>query len=349
MSSLQPRNAPIISGGRERPIVTKEETLQQMIVGGSGLRLEQQRPEDRRTARHGNTKTRYASAGSRLRNLSAPRMRLQIRKFRTTGVFAMRLHQLLTDCFAAFRTSSWSSPAPAQNLPGTSHFTHASTRIRAGVIAAGLALFSLHGAVAQQTPAATDNSSTVPDAAPCTSCETAKPAIFILNPETIMGFENPIYWSVQSSGKPYSNVQSTPLRTEGSAALAVTNPPSQISLTSQSVGSATTALAGIANSGAVLQLDLRLQPQGNPLVPSYQVTAETTNTGKIEAFVSSNSRIRQFGTERRNLQRPGLRVRDQPAAELRGPVPFRQPASPFGRTDAIAERRGAAVGLWQFP
>jgi hypothetical protein len=158
------------------------------------------------------------------------------------------------------------------------------------VIAAGLALFSLHGAVAQQTPAATDNSSTVPDAAPCTSCETAKPAIFILNPETIMGFENPIYWSVQSSGKPYSNVQSTPLRTEGSAALAVTNPPSQISLTSQSVGSATTALAGIANSGAVLQLDLRLQPQGNPLVPSYQVTAETTNTGKIEAFVSSKSR-----------------------------------------------------------
>lgn len=186
----------------------------------------------------------------------------------------MKLHQLFTDCIAAFRTSSWSSPAPAQNLHRTSRFTKRPTHIRAGVITSGLAMFLLHSALAQEAP-------TAPDSANPT------PSIFILNPDVITGFENPIYWSAQASGKPWTDLTSTTWRTQGNAALSVGNPPTTILLTSHPVSSTTTSLAGIGNSGAVLQLDLRFQPA---LVPGAVATPETISSAVIEAFVSSKSR-----------------------------------------------------------
>jgi hypothetical protein len=97
----------------------------------------------------------------------------------------------------------------------------------------------------------------------------------------ILGFESTGGWVTNgNSSPPGFQVSSTTQRTQGNAAYAISNPANLIKVTSLPVSSTAAALAGIGDSGAMLQLDLMLPvEQGNP-----------HNPGHIDAFVSSPSR-----------------------------------------------------------
>lgn len=97
----------------------------------------------------------------------------------------------------------------------------------------------------------------------------------------IMGFENTGTWMTDgNSSPPGFMVSSSTQRTQGNAAYAISNPPNLVKVTSLPISSTATALAGIGDSGAILQLDL--------LIPVQQGNAN--NAGYIQPYVTSPSR-----------------------------------------------------------
>jgi hypothetical protein len=73
--------------------------------------------------------------------------------------------------------------------------------------------------------------------------------------DPIMGFETATSWFVASTS-PATRAALTVVRTQGSFALALSFPASQTTLTSQTVGSTTNALAGVGDVGAIFELDV---------------------------------------------------------------------------------------------
>jgi hypothetical protein len=111
------------------------------------------------------------------------------------------------------------------------------------------------------------------------------------NPNDVMGFENPADWEVTTNTFVVGfSVQSTTIRTQGSAGYAVNNPPSLIKLISRPVASAATALAGIGNQGALLQLDVEIPNGSNTSTEAQAGSCESETSGWIEGYVSSKSR-----------------------------------------------------------
>src|ERR1700677_2116873 len=192
----------------------------------------------------------------------------------------MSFPKSLTVCIAALMMPFRSSPKPAGAAQRLRRYKSTPPLITAGISVAVIALFSYNHSDAQET-------ASVPDSSSVASVTLPAP-VQDVNP--IMGFENPALWSVRvKAGNPYSNVKSTNVRTQGSAALEVINPPSEIVVTSSPVASNVTALAGVGNSGAILQLDVRVQPDGLPPLASEEQSPNTTNADFIEGFVSVKS------------------------------------------------------------
>lgn len=103
----------------------------------------------------------------------------------------------------------------------------------------------------------------------------------LITPDSIMGFESAGTWAVTGNSAPPGFVaMTTTNRTQGAAAYSISNPANETKVTSLPIASTASALAGIGDSGARLQLDVLIPvQQGNP-----------ANPGHIQAFVSSKSR-----------------------------------------------------------
>jgi hypothetical protein len=113
--------------------------------------------------------------------------------------------------------------------------------------------------------------------APAAAQQTQAP----LDPNAIMGFENLGTWKVTgNSSPPGFMVASTSMRTQGSAAYSIANPPNLVKVISQPIASTATALTGIGEPGALLQIDV--------LIPVQQGNA--VNSGYIQPYVTSRSR-----------------------------------------------------------
>jgi hypothetical protein len=78
----------------------------------------------------------------------------------------------------------------------------------------------------------------------------------------IMGFESLGTWDVRGSAAHHGfMVTMTSDRTQGSAAYSISNPPEMLKLISQPIASSATALTGIGNTGALLQIDIQIPTQ----------------------------------------------------------------------------------------
>ncbi len=163
----------------------------------------------------------------------------------------------------------------------------APTLLRTGTAIIALALGSASCSLAQEPAPNADAVAVSPDTSPNRQTVPAPPQ----DPNAIMGFENVGSWSVRTDGLfPDMNVQSSTDRTQGSAAFAVINPPSLITLTSRPVASTANALTGIGNRGALLQLDVQLPAGPNDLEHTRRPGCDPANEGWIDGFVSSRSR-----------------------------------------------------------
>ncbi len=101
-----------------------------------------------------------------------------------------------------------------------------------------------------------------------------------LDSNAIMGFDSLGTWNVTGIPfRPGFTLASTTTRTQGSAAYSIANPPNLMQLTSQPIASTATALTGIGNAGALLQIDVLIPAKHNKVSPGW-----------ILAFVSSRSR-----------------------------------------------------------
>jgi len=118
---------------------------------------------------------------------------------------------------------------------------------------------------------------------------TASPqSIYTPSANDIMGFEYTTTWSVLNDGySPDFNVNSTTTRTQGKAALAVINPQQVVTLTSRPVASSALGLAGVGNSGAVLQLDVQLPSQCENGIDNGNCAP--ARAGWVEGFVTAGS------------------------------------------------------------
>jgi hypothetical protein len=107
------------------------------------------------------------------------------------------------------------------------------------------------------------------------------PLVTITDANAIMGFETPVAWTPKGDSASGTSAAATTTRTQGRFAYAVMNPSNlTTALTSAPVASTATALAGIGDPGAALQVDLMLPTQlGN-----------TSNLGSMQLFISSRSR-----------------------------------------------------------
>jgi len=102
-----------------------------------------------------------------------------------------------------------------------------------------------------------------------------------VSPDAIMGFESLGTWNVSgSSAPPGFMVMSTSSRTQGSAAYSIANPPNLTKVISLPIASTATALTGIGDPGAVLEIDVLLPVQKGNAV----------NSGYIQPYVTSASR-----------------------------------------------------------
>jgi hypothetical protein len=174
--------------------------------------------------------------------------------------------------------------------------------IRSGIIAAGIGLSAFNYAAAQEAASSPDSQSAA------SSEGHVEPAHHSpLDPNSIMGFEVPDAWLVRVDGFfPDFDVKSTTTRTQGSAAFAVSDPPSLMTLTSRRVGSTATALTGIGNRGALLQLDVQLPSQTDQSGRGNQGGCDP-RSGEIEGFLS----VRSAGLNRVSLGRLSLsKLRD---------------------------------------
>ena len=110
-----------------------------------------------------------------------------------------------------------------------------------------------------------------------------------LDPNAIMGFESLGTWIVRGDGLLSGfAVQSTATRTQGAAAFSVADPPNRMTLISRPVASTATALTGIGNKGAMLQLDVMIPADGKDVDRNKK--DDDDDDGWIDAFVSSRSR-----------------------------------------------------------
>ncbi|HEX4770647.1 MAG TPA: hypothetical protein VH351_07450 [Bryobacteraceae bacterium] len=105
-----------------------------------------------------------------------------------------------------------------------------------------------------------------------------QPAPVTLASGAVLGFETPTGWVVTGPAAGFTTSLSTN-RTQGSAALALVNPPNSLQLFSIPVASSASALAGLGEQGSIFQLDLMVPMQDSEEVKS-----------SIEGFVSSPSR-----------------------------------------------------------
>jgi hypothetical protein len=196
----------------------------------------------------------------------------------------MSLAQLLTVCIAALTIPLRSRPARA--VQTRRRYKPTPTFIRTGFMVAGMGLSVFNFAAAQEAATGTDSH----------GIASGKDHGQLLDPNSIMGFEVPDAWFVRIDGFfPDFNVKSTTTRTQGSAAFAVADPPSLMTLTSRRVASTATALAGIGDKGALLQLDVELPTQSNDSGRDRE-DCDPSN-GAIEGFVS----IRSLGLRRVSL------------------------------------------------
>ena len=185
--------------------------------------------------------------------------------------------------FACFASSSMVFRAifgPARSRHAARHAVSPPALTRIGTIGV-LAFLSVFSAAAQQSPTTLDSSSTTADAENIDSNSLAPPTP---DSNAIMGFERLGTWKITGNSVPVGfAVASTTMRTQGKAALSVTNAPDVLKLISQPVASTATALTGVGNSGALLQMDILIPAQGDgdkdDLVPV-----------QIKAFVTSHSR-----------------------------------------------------------
>ena len=215
----------------------------------------------------------------------------------------MRLKPSLTVCIAAlihpFRTNplrSKGTHVPAAGAFRTPKLSAA--LIRNGMMAAIIAFTSFHLAAAQEAAPNTDATSDTQSVHPN--------SVYYPSPDAIMGFESPYLWGASAASvNPNFNAQATTVRTQGTEALEVINPPAVVTLSNYPVSSSATALTGIGNRGALLQLDVqvqittiavdpKVQEQANEIANEASISSEiattTTNVSSIQAFVSSKSR-----------------------------------------------------------
>ena len=101
-----------------------------------------------------------------------------------------------------------------------------------------------------------------------------------IDSNAVMGFENTTTWTVSGNSKLPGVLTSTTQRTQGNAAYSIANPPNQMKIVSQPIASTATALAGIGDTGALLQIDFLIPVQQGNLV----------NSGYIQPYVTSKSR-----------------------------------------------------------
>ena len=201
----------------------------------------------------------------------------------------MRPMQLLTACFAALMIPFRSNCSPVRSAHKTIQYKTVLITVKAAVVIAFLTLFPFNYVFAQVAEASLDAAATRGDrsAVQCEQCAAAPDYLAKKNPDPIMGFEYTNAWAVKvEKGQPYLNVQSTSSRTQGTAAYAVINPASEITLTSLPIVSTTNALEGIGKRGAMLQLDVRVQAAADPLFPE----PSKQNATAIEGFLTVRSR-----------------------------------------------------------
>jgi hypothetical protein len=159
------------------------------------------------------------------------------------------------------------------------------TSMRTSVAAAGIALSSFQYAAAQEATPAPDSAAVAGD-----SVNAVNPEIFVADPNPIMGFDVVGDWTFQSAVVTRAfNVALTTQRTEGRAAFAINNPPVKMTLTSVPISSTTKALAGIGNTGAILQMDLRIQPAATSIITKEELSSAAAVPSYIEGFVSVKS------------------------------------------------------------
>lgn len=100
-------------------------------------------------------------------------------------------------------------------------------------------------------------------------------AALVTGSDDVLGFEKPASWSISGA-----NASSTPIRTQGAAALLLEAPKQLVTLKSAPIASTATALAGLADPTSQLAIDVML-PKGPP---------NTNNPGALKVVVSSRSR-----------------------------------------------------------
>lgn len=153
-------------------------------------------------------------------------------------------------------------------------------RAGAGILVAALCLVTC--ASAQE--AASDTGADADATRPSPSEEV------IITPNMIMGFEYLGTWSVSTNTMvPGFSVQPTTNRTQGYEAYQVNGAPPLFKLVSRPVASTATTLAGIGNSGAILQLDVNAPSKPEVSTKENSGSCEAGNAGWIEGFVSSKS------------------------------------------------------------
>jgi hypothetical protein len=200
----------------------------------------------------------------------------------------MSLTQILKACLADQIRPSRLHPTPARAVQPRRRLMPSLAVVRTGFIAAGIALAFTNFATAQEA---------VPDAHADNANNATPDHRSALDPNSIMGFEVPDAWLVRIDGFfPDLNVKSTTTRTQGSEAFAVSNPPSLMTVTSRRIGSTATALTGIGNKGALLQLDMQLPTQSCGFGHDDRGDCDPT-IGEIEAFLS----VRSLGLHRVSL------------------------------------------------
>jgi hypothetical protein len=192
----------------------------------------------------------------------------------------MSFSLFLSDCFAVLIFPFAAKRGLARVRAGRRREAAISPSQRIGAAMLGAALILATGAMAQETKAATE---TKPTQEPERIVHlSAKPAIFVNNPNPIMGFENLAAWTVTPTSAPSNySVTLTENRTEGSSAYSVNYPPAVLSLTSAKISSTTAALTGIGNSGATMQLDVQVVPQ--TMVVDPPTPPEETGEQAVEA------------------------------------------------------------------
>jgi len=161
--------------------------------------------------------------------------------------------------------------------------------LRTGVAAMAMMLMFATNAPAQE-PGADSGSPAAQNSDGSASSVSPAEAV-VITPNDVMGFENPAAWVVTAEGPIRNfNVASTTIRTQGGAALAIVNSQGPMTLTSGPVSSTATALAGIGNRGALLQLDILLPVEGGNSSDDQKQDFNPANGGWIDGFVSVPSR-----------------------------------------------------------